>query len=495
MKTSMKIAVGLLLSFMVLCTGIGYAALSSTLDIVANLELDPADLDEVVITKVEPLSSTTVNAETSSRVFPTNVKSSITGSAGQRIVYRITAHNYSDTRSFVYTGIGYDSSYGGVVSRLSMSASMGEGNTQPLVNDTAATYTAGDPIEPGEDFVFYVTLTLTGSLSSADLLLHYDFKQVMYTVTYMNGNELYAMDCITDNSVSYVVKGDGPDNGGKVFASWVNTNAVAVTSYPVGNTNDYTLSAKWDSVHLIIFADADGTVIYEETFTDSSTRLSDAGQAIVDAKLAELAAAAAADEMTVAWSDYNIANATSDITVRAVYTYTGYLSLTPVDANGDGITDHYQVDAVAKLTDPTRIPGRFNGLDVAVVNKLYLNDNNFDYGAGVNRIEVGEGVRIINRNALAYTSDLDTVTLPSTLEYMDKNVFSRNFSSDKKVLTIEYNGTMAEWQELVNNSHEEWHNGLKTGSVVRCSDGYYQLTVKSTMFGLIETYTWTAYPN
>lgn len=428
--------------------------------------------------------------------IPTSVKSTITGDQGETLVYKITAHNYSKTDSYVYTGMVYGPGFESTANNLTISASTDGANANPLPNNTSMTTASGNVIDPGEDFVFYATYTLGADISAGEILVNYVFKSIIYTVTYLNNNQTYAVDHIIDNSSTYYVRNDVPTNGDLVFAGWINANAVVVTSYPAGNTNDYTLPAKWDNTYVIIFVDEHGTVIHQESFTDTSkkTGLSAEGQAIVDAQLAEWAAAVAKDDMSVAWSDYDIANATSDITVRPIYTYNGNLRFTPIDENGDGIIDHYQVDAVNKLNDPTVIPGRFNGLSVRVVNKLYLNDNNFDYGAGVSTIEVGEGVEEINHNALAYTADLATVKLPSTLQSIGKNAFSRNFSSDRKVLTIQFNGTMAEWQQVVNNSHSDWHNGLFTGTTVQCTDGYYELD-RGWLGQYGSSYTWEAHPN
>ena len=94
-------------------------------------------------------------------------------------------------------------------------------------------------------------------------------------------------------------------------------------------------------------------------------------------------------------------------------------------------------------------------------------------------------------NSLGYTEDLTTVKLPSTLEKLNKNTFSRNTGDDKKVLTIEFNGTMAEWQEIVDNSASDWHNGLKPGSLVMCSDGYFKQ--EGTKYYVTMTYKWVAY--
>ena len=471
---------------MFLCTG--YAALTDHLSMSGEAEISPPDYDTIVITEVSVVNSD-VNSESSSRVIPTNLYTSITADAGESVTYRIVAKNHSETESYVYSGVTYSTDFAAVGDKLTISASSDAAGTQPLSDSLDADVISGTPILPGEEFVFYATYTANAEVSG-DILVRYAFPSVAYTVTYINDNEVFAVDCVVDNSKVYYVRDEGPTRAGQVFADWINAGAVAVDSYPAGNTNDYTLSAKWENLYLIIFVDEKGEVIYEETFTNSTKALSAEGQAFVSAKLSELAIRAAEDDMTVAWSEYNIATATSDIVVRPVYTYTGNLKFTPVDTDGDGIADHYQVDAVARLNDPTRIPGSFNGLDVEVINKLYLNENNFDYGAGVKTIEIGEGVKSLNHNALAYTEDLSTVKMPSTLEYIGDNAFSRNFGSDRKVLTIEFNGTMAEWQEIVNNSHEDWHNGLKTGSVVKCSDGYFKLDRGWTGLG---AYKWTAY--
>ena len=51
---------------------------------------------------------------------------------------------------------------------------------------------------------------------------------------------------------------------------------------------------------------------------------------------------------------------------------------------------------------------------------------------------------------------------------------------------------MAEWKALVANSHGEWHNGLKDGSRIVCSDGYFELDRGFLGLG---GYTWDEHPN
>jgi hypothetical protein len=154
------------------------------------------------------------------------------------------------------------------------------------------------------------------------------------------------------------------------------------------------------------------------------------------------------------------------------------------------------------LDETTIIPGYFNGLPVKVVDKLYKNEDNFDYGAGVQTIIIQEGVEELKGNSLAYTKDLDVVKLPSTITTLGKNTFSRNFGDDKKVLQIIYNGTGDDFKKVMDNSVEStgflsadlWYGGLKVNSTVECTDGTYTLT-KAGGIGSKGTWTWTPNPN
>lgn len=463
------------LSFMFCFISIGFAALTDTLSIEGTAIVEPMVFDTIVITDVTPVSGS-VASESSQRVIPTNVKSQFTGSAGQAVTYKITVHNYSDTETFIYAGMTCSDVYAGVSSKLDVSASRDSANTDVLPNNVSANVIEGTPIAPGEEFVFYATYTLKESLSGDEILINYNFNTVKYTVTYLNNNELYALDCIVNNSIPYDVRSDYPASGQYSFAGWVNANATRVESFPKDNTTSYTLSAKWENVYLIMFVAADGTVIYEENFTESSTGLSAEGQTIVDQKLAELNAAAAAEHMTVSWSSYDIANATSDITVRAVYNYGGILGIVPV-YGGDGIVDHYEVQAVDdNLPEEIVVPGYVGGLPVKTVQRItnVAGSSDWDnYERNIKKIIIGEGVEELAHNSLSYTPNLEEVHLPSTLKKMGKNTFSRNdlFGIDKKTLTIVYNGTLAEWNAVVAASDSNWAGGLKNGSTVKCIDG------------------------
>lgn len=452
--------------------GVGYAAVTNNLSIGGTAEADPPDT--LVITKVETISQT-VNSESHSIVGDTNVQTYLSGRNGQKLVYRITARNYSKTDTFVFNGIVFENLGDEINGNITVSTDANGRNQLPSTRNPV--YASGTPIAPGEEYVFYATYSVSNTVNSGNILVNYIFDPIVYTITYLDNNTVYATDCIINNNNVYNVRTDHPTAGydGKKFMGWMNANANVVTSYPAGNTTSYTLTSKWDSIYTIMFVDRNGNVLYQEQFTSSSTALSSTGQAEVNRILAELNEAALMEEMTVTWSDYTIKGAKADIVVRPNYTYHGNLQYRPVDTNGDGIVDYYKVVAVSGLDKDVTILGQLNGKPVEVVEKLYDNDGNLDYNSAVQVIRIEEGMKELQHNALSHTKNLKTVYLPNSLEHLGKNTFSRNWGNDKKAITIVYNGSLSEWKSLVANSHDEWANGLEKGTVVQCKDGYMKL--------------------
>ena len=116
-----------------------------------------------------------------------------------------------------------------------------------------------------------------------------------------------------------------------------------------------------------------------------------------------------------------------------------------------------------------------------------------NYENTVTKITIQENVERLEWNSLAWTPNLSKVYLPNSLLYMDKNVFSRNdlFGNDKKKLTVYYNGTMQEWSNILANSNGDWDGGLKEGTIINCSNGYFKLEKKN----IFSSATWNEYPN
>ena len=456
---------------------------------------------EVVITNVTCVSNTTTS-EKSNHILPNKINSTITGNEGQKVVYKVNAHNYSETETFIYTGVDYDSNVNQSLNKLTISVSEDENGNRLMNNNVSDNAHQGTLIAPGDDFVFYVAYTLTDNVSLGNILLNYIFKPIIYTVTYLHNNQTFAVEYITDNNSAYNVISQKPTQSGASFAGWVNVNAVKINQIPAKNTSNYTLTASWDKIYLIIFSDSQGNVLYQEQFTSSSTSLSQQGQATVDKILADLNEEAKKSDMKVSWSEYTIKGTKEDIMVKAIYAYDGVLNLVPIyEQPDDGIVDYYQVEAVDNLDATVIIPGNVGGVPVKTVfriaNKEGASDWN-NYASNVTTIIIEEGVENlqtegddkVNTNALAYTPSLKLVKLPSTIKYIGKNTFSRNAGSDKKAITIEFNGTKAEWIAI--QKHEDWDNGLLTGTVVKCTDGYFSLTTKE-LFGIIISKSWTEY--
>ena len=305
------------------------------------------------------------------------------------------------------------------------------------------------------------------------------WKNYDYSVTYQDGTEVLLVEYVKSNASDYsITHQSATDKINGVSDRWVNAGGTAVTKIPTGNTADVTVYADWLDTYVARFVDQFGNLIAEVEFQEGATT-------IKEPDFPEIG------DFKGQWEEYTLGN--SDITIKPAYAYTGKLVLTPVDDPVDGATDYYKVQATDALDETTTIPGYFNGLPVKIVEKLYKNEGIWDFGSDVKTIIISEGVEELQRNSLGYTKNLTTVKLPSTIKKLGKNVFSRNTGDDEKAITIEYNGTMAEWNAVEKDG--DWHNGLETGTKVICSDGYFELTAKEYLWGAYETYDWKGYPN
>ena len=327
-----------------------------------------------------------------------------------------------------------------------------------------------------------------------------EFVYPLFTVTYMVGEDVYLKENHMDPSIDYTVI--GAPQGFANFKQWVNANGVAVKTIPRNNTNDYTLYATWLNKYTINFIDVRGNLIYSEEFTEGVSKLSNEGQATVDEWLANENQTENVNHIYVTWSDYNLSGATGDIIVHPLYDYKGYLNMRPVyEEPDDGVVDYYQVIAVDSLPGEVVVPGSVGGIPVKEIYRITNEDGEDDWDnfeKTVTKITIQENIERLEWNALAWTPNLREVNLPNSLKYMGKNVFSRNIAlggfgkgDDKKQLTINFNGTMQEWKNILANSSGDWDGGLKEGTVIYCSNGYFKLE-KKNVFG---TLTWKEYPN
>ena len=351
-----------------------------------------------------------------------------------------------------------------------------------------------------------------------------------YSIIYVNNDAVLSIQYVTEDMAKKTnpfipndeiakdaaeswVKTQGYNN--VVFDCWV-TAGSKKAEIPATNTENVTVYPSFTTPYTARFVDLDGNVLDWCFFNKDQSNIVE-----TEKKAKELLPPQ--DESIVKFSNwevhyydnngdvvtevYNSANFKddhykTDVTIYPVYNYAGNLNLEPVDSDGDGKTNYYKVVATEKLDANVTIPGEVLGIPVLVVEKLYKQEGNTDYSSGVVTVEIQEGVERLEHNSISHTAKLQSVSLPSTLKYLGKNAFSRNNwfggivggDTDKKVLTIVYNGTMADWRTLIASSHDEWANGLDEGSVVQCSDGKFVLTA-DRVFGAAYRWYWKEYSN
>ena len=330
-----------------------------------------------------------------------------------------------------------------------------------------------------------------------------------YSITYVNDYEVLAIKYVTETGAVNTANSAAQDlvekwaaeniTGTWKFGGWMNAGSTKLTQIDANNTKNIVLYPYFNKPYTARFVDQNGNVVAYCFFHKEDLTKLDATKDVAQSQLPAPGEhfefdywEVNANGTKVQYNKNNFANYGYDVTIYPVYRYTGNLKLTPVDEDSNGTIDYYKVEAVDALDETTTIPGYVNGVPVKVVEKLYKNDNNWDFGSDVKEIIIEEGVEELARNSLGYTSNLTTVKLPNTLTTLGKNTFSRNTGEDRKVLTIVFNGTMKEFAEI--EKDEDWHNGLKTGTTVVCTDGTYSLKADVTeIFGLVisQKYTWT----
>lgn len=168
-KPWIKVAVSIMLSFMILFLGVGYAALSDNLGIKGEAKIEiPMGL---FITNIKTLSNfNTDYHEVSFIDYTTNVTSKISRRSGTgTIVYQITVLNNTDYE-YAYRGLYYSSSYG----NNSYVSTSNSNNKLGVV----VSFPNGKIVGPRDSLIFNATYTVGRSVSSSltlDTLLNYQF--------------------------------------------------------------------------------------------------------------------------------------------------------------------------------------------------------------------------------------------------------------------------------------------------------------------------------
>ena len=299
-----------------------------------------------------------------------------------------------------------------------------------------------------------------------DVVVHH----YLYTISYVdNDNVLGSLpvtEAMLNSDGTYTVEQtfNFTDTNEKKFEGWLNAGSTIVTQIRKNNDENIILYPKWAGEYTIRFLNNHGDILYYEFFKASSgytTKLSDAGQEVINSILESLNTEVGTDYV-VTWDEATgftsatyVIKGGADVVVKPVYTYNGNLRLSPIDTDGDGETNYYQVDGLKITVD------EYNKLDQEAKN-AYMHVHIPDDILGV-------PVTHVNTNALSEFADLNTIYLPKDITYIGQDAFVKKNGHEQ--ITIVFQGTKAQWKALEKTFHSKWDNYVGTGSKIICSDG------------------------
>lgn len=512
MKNWKKVILGMALSFMVFFTAIGYAALTDTLSISGTLNASAPE--DIFITKIEPINGAPTAEKTGLRTMETTVS----GGVGDTITYAIEVKNNTDD-TYVYAG----------ASEPFTAWTEDEDGYSPSY-EIANAYSTGPLIGARETLTIYVQYTFMSAIETPTVApVEFYFKEPIYTIEYINNSHVYDTRYVYNNESAVETKNDtaagliAADMGDLYEVEyWINTGSTQMDEIAAGNTADVILYPSFKGIYTAIFVDLDGNIVTwtefktdnHETVENIATNLSTTATDELPVALPEVEnctftpGTANWEVHTVTtnengttttekfpYSEYDFSQA-QNITLYPLYMYNGDVQLIPVDNNGDGITDEYQVGGFKDPDAPTNL---------------------VEIPESVN----GKNVTSINANAFSDYDDLHAVKIPSTVETIGSKILPGEENiSGRQTVTIYYEGTPAQWKtnmdalyrgntgyEALNtnisttattNFASNWDAGLGAGSrvfflneqgKVDLSKGYWELYRYSTGITSAE-YTW-----
>ena len=158
MKAKLKqICLRIAVVFMIISLCIGYAALSTTLQIVGTASAEGKPYEGVYIKHVEVYSQSNVTSTVNDYIHPTNHSVTVTPNrSGGTITYKITVHNNTDV-TYWYISQLINNSYGknGIVGQTGGITVV----TKDHPSDNSSTFNSNDWIPPQTERDFYVTYT------------------------------------------------------------------------------------------------------------------------------------------------------------------------------------------------------------------------------------------------------------------------------------------------------------------------------------------------
>ena len=268
-----------------------------------------------------------------------------------------------------------------------------------------------------------------------------------YTITYREGDTVIHTEYIGDNSKEILAEDfyKMPGLTSNQY-QWVNAGSTPVSSIPANNTNDITLYLDRADTYIARFLYQDGTLYKAIQFNNQTGELNEAVPAVP----------AVDGLVVVGWEPYTLNGAKGDVSIKPVYKINDYVQLNPVDTDGDGVANYYEVVG-------SNIPA--NNTDIIIPEE-------------VNGIEI----QYINTGAFA-NGGLRDVFVPSTVTNIGQNAFCANndgffgIGGEFPQIQIIYEGTKDDWNAITKATN--WDDNIGQNSIVVCRvngviSGYYK---------------------
>ena len=280
----------------------------------------------------------------------------------------------------------------------------------------------------------------------------------LFSITFVNDSKVYDVvyvteDKFTEDTLDVNTLGSNAKKAietamgeGYEVDHWMNAGSTAITSVSK-DESDLTLYPSFKNRYAASFVDLDGNILAWDLYVDGNgsniKTLANTATAKVpsvkDCTFDYWEVRVTSDNGTVKptkLSEYKFGDK-KDITIYPVYTYDGDVNLIPIDNNGDGVTDEYQVGGYSKPEgqDVVEIPASVNGKEVTT----------------------------ISNKAFATYKGVHVVVIPKTIRIIGDNTFSNSGVLDSgETVTLYYEGSYQEW--LARNYNTNWYEGLGTGS-------------------------------
>ncbi len=182
MKTYLKVLLGITLSFMCVFASLGYAGVSTQLEIFAHAETTPAEPEGIYISHVSIYKTDGVSVTEFGQVLPTNLQSTVqVNKANASVTYEITVHNKTDV---TYWYLGTD-----VMKEIASNSLINSlGGIYIMTDDNATAsssyFNTSDWIPPQTERIFYATYTFGENAQGAvSTLVNFKFGMHMGSVS------------------------------------------------------------------------------------------------------------------------------------------------------------------------------------------------------------------------------------------------------------------------------------------------------------------------